>query len=176
MLKSNSDEEINVPSLSAFAAADKIPIDDPNGDYKKQISQAINHLCELKGVGPATASALLSLYAPENFAFMDDEVIECLYDGKRGYTLKIYLELNQKCREIAGELNTAMGTYLEWTSARVGKALWTVATMAATNDQERLSAILDRDDVVDTNLVRYSDSNEENICRSLMSGKRAKKG
>ncbi|KAL7523168.1 hypothetical protein ACHAXR_000051 [Thalassiosira sp. AJA248-18] len=108
----------------------------------------MNHLCELRGVGPATASAILCLYRPDIFAFMDDEVIECLYDGKRGYTLKIYLEVNERCREIATELNKARkndGTS-EWTPCKVGKALWALATMSAVNDEDGLSEIFDNED------------------------------
>ena len=109
-------------------------------------------------MGPATASAILCLYRPDAFAFMDDEVIECLYDGKRGYTLKIYAAVNDRCGEIAAELNEAptgggnevdgeAGSSSEkkekWTSFRVGKALWTVATMSAASDEDGLSFVFE---------------------------------
>lgn len=38
------------------------------------ISKAISELTVLKGVGPATASAILAAYAPEVAPFMSDEV------------------------------------------------------------------------------------------------------
>ena len=123
-----------------------------------QVISAINHLCELNGVGPATASAILCLIKPEHFAFMDDEVIECLLPNKkRGYTLGIYMEVNGRCREIADELNLARRkkkrkrnveevttdgpSSEEWTCCKVGKAIWACAIMSATNDEYGLSKI-----------------------------------
>lgn len=38
------------------------------------ISKAVNELTVLKGVGPATASAVLAAYAPDIAPFMSDEV------------------------------------------------------------------------------------------------------
>lgn len=38
------------------------------------ISKAVTELTVLKGVGPATASAVLAAYAPEVAPFMSDEV------------------------------------------------------------------------------------------------------
>lgn len=38
------------------------------------ISKAISELTVLKGVGPATASAVLAAYAPDVAPFMSDEV------------------------------------------------------------------------------------------------------
>ena len=38
------------------------------------ISKAVSELTVLKGVGPATASAVLAAYAPEVAPFMSDEV------------------------------------------------------------------------------------------------------
>ena len=191
LLRSNSEKSVIEASTFAFAAANEIPEkdsknkftnrsigDDNTGQHrdndeitKRQITSAINHLCELKGVGPATASAVLCLIRPDAFAFMDDEVIECLLPNKkRGYTLGIYMEMNDRCRAIAEELNRAMakcggdkkkkeksttndekggdmecvdnGSSLEeWTSYKVGRALWACATVSATKDEAGLAAI-----------------------------------
>lgn len=44
------------------------------------ISKAISALTVLKGVGPATASAVLAAYAPDTAPFMSDEVnLSCLF-------------------------------------------------------------------------------------------------
>eukprot|EP00559_Dactyliosolen_fragilissimus_P000828 CAMPEP_0184868264 /NCGR_PEP_ID=MMETSP0580-20130426/29763_1 /TAXON_ID=1118495 /ORGANISM="Dactyliosolen fragilissimus" /LENGTH=210 /DNA_ID=CAMNT_0027369043 /DNA_START=103 /DNA_END=732 /DNA_ORIENTATION=- len=102
-LRSNSDTLVKDCSERSFA-----PIGGHMNDTIKQddirITNAMNALCELKGVGPATASAILGLIRPDLFAFMDDEVIECLYEKKRGYTLKIYLDVNTECHKIAADL------------------------------------------------------------------------
>ena len=173
MLQSNSEASVIAASTLAFAAANDIPKKEKENcnnndqyrendeDTKRQIISAINHLCELKGVGPATASAILCLIRPDIFAFMDDEVIECLLPNKkRGYTLGIYMEINDRCREIADQLNMDMprrkkkrrkttvdeeenddSLSKEWTSCKVGKAIWACAIMSATNDENGLSAI-----------------------------------
>ncbi len=164
LLRSNSEASVIAASKKAFAVANAIPKRDKENynttnDVDTDIHLAINHLCELKGVGPATASAVLCLIRPDAFAFMDDEVIECLLPNKkRGYTVGIYMDVNDRCREIADELNLAMTTRKkrrktnvdekesdesnseeEWTSCRVGKAIWACAIMSAT--KEDLSAI-----------------------------------
>lgn len=41
------------------------------------ISKAVSELTVLKGVGPATASAVLAAYAPEVAPFLSDEVTNC---------------------------------------------------------------------------------------------------
>mmetsp|Transcript_15696 Transcript_15696/g.28548 ORF Transcript_15696/g.28548 Transcript_15696/m.28548 type:complete len:267 (-) Transcript_15696:1348-2148(-) len=118
-LKANGEDSIKKASREAFASVDE---DD--------IQASINKFCQLKGVGPATASAILSLYKPDLFSFMDDEVIECLFDGKRGYTLKIYMAVNNKCAELATTLGSA------WTPRRVGKALWTASRICASGGDD----------------------------------------
>lgn len=56
-----SDDEVRAASRKAFAAL-------PN------LKEAIAQLSVLKGVGPATASAVLAAYAPAEAPFMSDEV------------------------------------------------------------------------------------------------------
>ena len=116
LLNSNSEEDIGQAWNAAAAYA------------QSNAKCAIDSLSILKGVGPATASAFLSLYNPENFVFMDDEVIECLYEGKRRYTVKIYLDVNDKCITIANTLG--------WTPRRVGRALWTAARIQASGGND----------------------------------------
>jgi hypothetical protein len=165
LLQSNSDAAVISASRQAFATLDGIPttngmiaaicdIDNcSSSNYNSEIIKAMNHLCELRGVGPATASAILCLYRPDIFVFMADEVIECLYEGKRGYTNKIYMQINDRCRGIASQLNIArqkMGNgttdpVIVWTPCIVGEALWTVAILSATNCESGLSSIFDHE-------------------------------
>ena len=148
LLQSNTVLSVIEATNFAFKTCDLIPENDTSDDYTQQITDAMNHICELSGVGPATASAVLCLYRPDIFAFMHDEVIEALYEAKRGYTLKIYLAVNDRCREIANELNLANGSKksTEWTPCRVGKTLWTMAAMSATGDEDGLSSIFNIND------------------------------
>lgn len=174
LLNSNSQESVKIATKLAFEAADKIPCNGQDDKYTMQITSAMNHICELKGVGPATASAVLCLYRPDVFAFMHDEVIECLYDGKRGYTLKIYLAVNDKCREISNELNMASDNDDEsakWTAGKVSATLWAVATTSAIGDVSLLSSIFDSFDSIPACVT-----NEENDNRPKSTNKRAKRG
>lgn len=118
-LRANTPSDVKRHSSSSFVKADK-------GDVRG----AIEDMSNLKGVGPATASAVLSFYKPEVFLFMDDEVIECLNNAPRKYTLTIYLILNDKCVEIANKLGE------DWTPRRVGRAIWTAARVEATGGED----------------------------------------
>lgn len=67
-----------------------------------QIKASLNILTKLRGIGPATASLLLSVYDPDRAPFFSDELFRWASyqgDGAQGwsrdikYTLKEYLEL-----------------------------------------------------------------------------------
>jgi len=115
-LKSNSIVKIKECSHKSFTKA--------NSNDADAIKDSITEFCCLSGVGPATASAFLCALRPDIFAFMDDEVIECLHE-KRVYTLKVYLDINSKCKALADDLGEG------WTPYRVGRALWTAARIEA---------------------------------------------
>ncbi len=86
---------------------------------------ATNALTSLKGIGVATASAVLAPVAPSLCPFMADEVIEAVTTGKRDYNMKVYKEMQSALVEKA----TTLGG--EWTAEKVGRALWTRAMLHA---------------------------------------------
>jgi hypothetical protein len=143
-INANSEESVEQYSKTAFSKVFE-------NDDESSITAAINELSNLKGVGPAGASAILSLFRPDLFVFMDDEVIECLYEGKRDYTLKVYTLINNKCKDIASQLGDG------WNSRRVGRALWTAAIVSAYCDEKDLTLEYDssanhsNDDLSETN-------------------------
>lgn len=78
--------------------------------YKKpsDTPAALDILTKLKGIGPATASLLLSVHDPTSVIFFSDEAFYWLCcDGKRSaikYNAKEYRELSEKARILAKRL------------------------------------------------------------------------
>ncbi|PKI72478.1 hypothetical protein CRG98_007145 [Punica granatum] len=60
------------------------------------ISKVVSELTVLKGVGPATASAILAAYAPEVAPFMSDEAMEAALGSSKDYSLKQYMLFVEK--------------------------------------------------------------------------------
>jgi hypothetical protein len=79
-------------------------------------------LAKLAGVGPATASAVLSAAAPEVYPFLDDLVADQVPDlGPVDYTLKYYARYADALRQRAQQLGA------DWTPTMVERALWACA-------------------------------------------------
>ncbi|XP_038704622.1 uncharacterized protein LOC120000562 isoform X2 [Tripterygium wilfordii] len=91
------------------------------------ISKAVNALTVLKGVGPATASAILAAYAPDVAPFMSDEAMVAALGHSKDYTLKQYLLFVDKLQTKAKELSST-GDSL--TPSDVEMALWSSAVGA----------------------------------------------
>ncbi|TPX59016.1 hypothetical protein SpCBS45565_g07836 [Spizellomyces sp. 'palustris'] len=87
----------------------------------ESILAALKELAKLKGVGPATASALLSAYNP-SIPFMSDEALS-LYSAKLQYTVPAYKNLLAKLRAQAAELNKGEGSD-NWTAGKCERAVW----------------------------------------------------
>nr|GMD80792.1 Ena/VASP-like protein [Ipomoea batatas] len=88
------------------------------------VSKAVSELTVLKGVGPATASAILAAYAPDVAPFMSDEAMQAALGNSKDYTLKQYLVFVDKLQAKAEEL-TAMG--VSFTPSDIERALWSCA-------------------------------------------------
>ena len=80
---------------------------------KKDIGKALRALMKLKGVGPATASLLLSCYDFQNAPFFSDELYRYAHwtgaksqgwDRKIRYTMKEYHSLSDKVRDLQARL------------------------------------------------------------------------
>ncbi|XP_028797247.1 uncharacterized protein LOC114752673 [Neltuma alba] len=88
------------------------------------ISKAISELTVLKGVGPATASAVLAAFAPHITPFMSDEALEAALGNSKDYSLKQYLLFASKLQAKAKELSTEGDPF---TPSDVERALWSCA-------------------------------------------------
>ncbi|XP_071716521.1 uncharacterized protein [Rutidosis leptorrhynchoides] len=85
------------------------------------VSKAISELTVLKGVGPATASAVLAAYAPDVAPFMSDEAMVAALGNSKDYTLKQYLVFVDKLQAKSKELSTKGDVF---TPTDVERALW----------------------------------------------------
>ncbi|KAK7291035.1 hypothetical protein RIF29_05890 [Crotalaria pallida] len=93
------------------------------------ISKAISELTVLKGVGPATASAVLAAFAPELVPFMSDEAMVAALGNSKDYTLKQYLRFADKLQMKAKELRSEG---VSFTPSDVERALWSYAVGKST--------------------------------------------
>lgn len=106
LVKSNTLASVKEASARAIAA-----IPDPR--------VPIAALVELKGVGPATASAIVAAVAPEQYPFFDELVAAQLPElGDVKWTLPYYLKYAEALRAVARKLGG------DWTPASLERALW----------------------------------------------------
>jgi hypothetical protein len=132
-LHSNSDDDVQKCSTNAIIKAQAIPSDEIDKLDDDHIKEAVEELTELKGVGPATASAILRLVRPDAFCYMYDEVIDCFLP-KRTYTLSVYLKINKRCWDIANKMSG-------WNTARVARALWVAARICAAGEEDHTLSV-----------------------------------
>ncbi|XP_010520796.1 PREDICTED: uncharacterized protein LOC104799833 [Tarenaya hassleriana] len=91
------------------------------------ISKAVSELTVLKGIGPATASAVLAAYAPETAPFMSDEAMMAVLGTSKDYSLKQYLLFTSKIQAKAKELSSEDESF---TPSGIERALWSSVTDA----------------------------------------------
>lgn len=98
----------------------------------KKWKAALKKLSELRGVGPATASAVLAPLDPD-VPFMADEVLEAATKRPRTYTLGAYEEM----RDTLITTNTHLGESGALSLEGLGKALWSRAILGADEEYEK---------------------------------------
>jgi hypothetical protein len=78
---------------------------------KPNASAALDGITKLRGIGPATASLLLSVHDPERVIFFSDEAFHWLCcDGKKSpikYNAKEYQELNSEAQKLVEKLGVS---------------------------------------------------------------------
>ncbi|KAM4715629.1 uncharacterized protein FYW61_018479 [Anableps anableps] len=92
------------------------------------VQAAVTELSALRGVGPATASAVLAAGAPELTAFMSDEAVESVPGlTPVQYTAKHYALYLHKMAAQSAKLNK-VDPQQDWTPHRLEMCLWAMAT------------------------------------------------
>ncbi|EQC34998.1 hypothetical protein SDRG_07240 [Saprolegnia diclina VS20] len=117
------DAEVQAASTKGFAA-----VNDGN------VREAVAAISELKGVGPATASAVLAAYS-RSVAFMGDEALNAMTKaiGARQYTLPHFVRFTEALRARATVLGGA------WTPQALQEALWLEATASEATPKRKRS-------------------------------------
>ncbi|KAJ3184530.1 hypothetical protein HDU87_003930 [Geranomyces variabilis] len=111
-VKSNSAELVESTSKAAFSLL-----------KQNKTLEALAEISKLKGVGPATASAILSAHSPD-VPFMSDESLATFFPAhKLPYTASAYKTLLARLTERAAELNED-DAKSEWTAGKVERAIW----------------------------------------------------
>jgi len=112
LIQMNTPRVVMQETKKAFRAIDK----------RKDIEAAVSALSNLKGVGPAMASAVLAAMAPELAPFMADECLLSMPEVEGiDYTMKEYMKLVEKTKECVERLNAQGG---DWTPHKVELTVW----------------------------------------------------
>jgi len=156
MIEENKEEDIVKYSKEAFSFID----DDPK--------KSIQALCKLKAVGPATASAILTAYKPEKYAFMADEAVNEVLKGKIDYTLKYYMKYLDEVK-LKAQFLTQEDTMTVWTPHQIEICLWTASVAS------RLKVNLEENNEKSTNAKRKSDQLQATNELELEPNKKARK-
>eukprot|EP00742_Colponemidia_sp_Colp-10_P009485 GILJ01010346.1.p1 GENE.GILJ01010346.1~~GILJ01010346.1.p1 ORF type:complete len:313 (+),score=38.21 GILJ01010346.1:122-940(+) len=90
------------------------------------MKEAIEAMASLKGIGPATSSAVLAAFRPDLLSFMSDEALIHAPSISKEYTLHMYLKLmdviGRKRKQLyKDDPDTA------WTAQKVEQAVWSFA-------------------------------------------------
>lgn len=117
--KNASEEEVKAATKKAFGSVrnDAVPA-------VQQVKESLDELTTLKGVGPATASAMLAVADP-SLPFMSDEAMVAALPKPHRYAAKEYLQLLEALRNKAAKLSKSSDT--AWTAAQIERALWSEA-------------------------------------------------
>lgn len=114
LVLSNLPADVKKLSTEAFAA-----VPDPR--------KPVDLLCQLAGVGPATASAVLACVAPALYPFFDELVAAQIPGlGKVAFTGAYYQRYAAQLRERAERLQKTC-THRAWTAHAASQALWSAS-------------------------------------------------
>ncbi|CAO1614173.1 unnamed protein product [Parajaminaea phylloscopi] len=142
LVASNTEDQVREVTQRAFRTLHADPQEGPRGKTVSSPLAALKILCELRGVGPATASLLLSIASPSDEGFMSDESWYCLpklAGRKVGYTEADWkrwkAEWEVRLQEWTQEEKGTRGSIDAATAAReLERAMWVFQTAGGKSD------------------------------------------
>ena len=117
-IRKNASSTIRTTTSSAFTQLPANPQSQSQAQSRDSVLSALKTLTQLSGVGPATASLILSVYRPDTIPFFQDELFVwlCRYEElkQKGdvkgvgikYNVKEYEELSDKVHALRERLRT----------------------------------------------------------------------
>ncbi|KAM0803730.1 hypothetical protein BDR22DRAFT_839743 [Usnea florida] len=131
LVASNSATDVRATTKSAFEVYEA---------HKEDYDKSITALSKLKGIGPATASLLLSSYDPMAIPFFSDEIYRYVlweeaklkgWDRKINYTIKEYRALFERVAALRKRLEEASGEIVS--AVHIEKAAYVLGKNALPN-------------------------------------------
>lgn len=159
LAESNSPESVVDASKAAF---EKL------GSGFGALKAALDALCVLKGIGPATASLILSLFSPDIAPFMSDEAVLALSSSaaKIDYTANRYLQYANEVKALRTKLNkqTSAASKSEALSAvDIERALW-IRALVGVDEKEDVGLVVKKG--VDAVKAVEADENVKSVEKS----------
>jgi len=103
MIQKNTDAEVQEHTAKAASLIKDIHRDQSADLIISSVENALKQVCNLKGVGPATGTLVLSVFRPEIVPFFEDELYFCLHpdhSGKLKYDKAEYRSLLSRALDI----------------------------------------------------------------------------
>ena len=129
LVTSNSSDAVESTTEEAFSLllSDSSSADSASPIDAKDLAKALDILCKLRGIGPATASLIASLARPDAVPFFSDELFLWATGGQDAktikYTKKEYEVLRKAVDEVVERLRTGKDTD-EVDASAVERAVW----------------------------------------------------
>lgn len=103
MIQKNSDAEVTDHTTHAAETVIRLSPSQTKEEITTTITSALDRVCKLKGVGPATGTLILSVFSPDAVPFFQDELFAWLipeHSAKLKYDKKEYSVLLDRALDI----------------------------------------------------------------------------
>jgi hypothetical protein len=106
MVRKNDASTIQTCTLQAFEKLSSSPSSEPPST--PTVKAALDAVCKLNGIGPATGTLILNVFDPVHIPFFQDEMFAWFFPDSKGdklkYNQKEYLQLLETARSVLARL------------------------------------------------------------------------